>query len=49
MLRLDRSNETCSIDGSKESVKLGLKSSDSEVQLMDKARGWEQGQGALVK
>ena len=28
MLRLDRSNEGCSIDESRESVRLGLKSSD---------------------
>ena len=46
ILRLDRPNEGCLIDGSKESVRLGLKSPDPGVQLTDKARVWEQGQGS---
>ena len=49
MLKLDRTNEGRSIDGSKESVRLGLKGSDPGAQLTDKSRVWEQGQGALVK
>ena len=49
MLRLDRSTKECSIDGPKESVRLDLKGSDPRAQLTDKARGWEQEQGAPVK
>ena len=49
MLMLDRSDEGHSIDGSKEGVGLGLSGSDPGTQLMDKARGWEQGQGTLFK
>ena len=45
---MPRLNEGCSIDGPKERVKLGLKGSDPGAQLTDKARGWRQGQGALV-
>ena len=46
---LDRSNEGCPIDGSKESVRLGLNGSDPGTQLTEKARVWKQEQGALVK
>ena len=49
MLRQDRSDEECSIDEPKESVRLDLKGSDPGAQQTDKARGMEQGQGALVK
>ena len=49
MLRLDGSNEECSIDEPRESVILDLKGSDPGAQLTDKARGWEQEHGALVK
>ena len=48
MARLDRLNEGCSIDGPKERVKLDLKGLVPGAQLTDKARGWRQGQGALI-
>ena len=38
MLGPDRSNEGCSIDGSKESVRLGLKSSDPGAQQVGQVR-----------
>ena len=46
---LDRSNAGCSIGGSRERVRLGLKGSDPESSADGSGPGWEQGQGALVK